>query len=34
MNRYEDAQEKYQNINKIYEVFFKDLGIEDLLKAI
>ena len=34
MGRYKDAQAKYQNINKIYEIFFKDLGIEDLLKAI
>lgn len=34
MDRYKEAQEKYQNINKIYEVFFNDLRIRELLNAI
>lgn len=34
MDRYKEAQEKYQNINKIYELLFDDLRIEDFLKAI
>lgn len=34
MDRYKEVQEKYQNINKIYEVFFEDLRIKDFLRAI
>ena len=34
MNRYNEVQEKYPHIDKIYEVFFNDLRISELLNAI
>ena len=34
MDRYKEAQEKYPHIDKIYEVFFNDLRISELLNAI
>lgn len=34
MDRYKEAQEKYPHIDKIYEVFFNDLRIGELLNAI
>lgn len=34
MGRYKEAKEKYQYINKAYEIFFNDLGIKEFLKVI